>query len=444
MYHFILRIVKISLRIFFKRIHVDGRDLIPREGPLIIVANHPNTFMDPMIVASLVKQQVGFIANAGIFVNRFVSGIFGYFHVIPIFRKKDVKEGETPDNTATFLKCHEYLRGGGTLLVFPEGSSYYELRLREIKTGTARIALSFEQLYGFRGGLRILPVSLDYSDAIQFRSMVSVTVGEPIGLEDYREIYQADPQAAVRQLTETIRKEFASNLPQTSGKEQEEYLIRAHKFYTAYHEPDADLHEDASRSLTLRKELSAALHHTQKNHPAIYNEIGSMLEQYFRELSKYGLTTGFFAEEFQKQPKGLVLANYIFKLIALFHVYFFGLITNYLPYIMPSKVYEISKLDPSYKAPLQLVTGLITFPLFYSINGWLFAKYVSNNAFYICCFTAAVALAGYGAMYYYTEARRFKRVLRYFMIDNLSKRNLMTLKSSISEKIRDAGTRLGI
>ena len=129
--------------------------------------------MDPLLVASLAEQRIGFVANAGLFTNRLLRPFLRYFHAIPIYRKKDVAPGEKRDNAEAFSKCHEYLATGGTFLIFPEGSSLYELNLREIKTGTARIALSYEASKGFAGGLRILPVALDYSDAIQFRSMAA-------------------------------------------------------------------------------------------------------------------------------------------------------------------------------------------------------------------------------------------------------------------------------
>jgi len=137
-YHFLKQLLKIALFFFFKKIVVTGKENIPDKGPLIIVANHPNTLMDPLIIMSITKQQLGFVGNAGIFINKFVNAVFSYFNVIPIYRKKDILPGEKPDNKKTFIKCHEYLGEGKTLLLFPEGSSYYELKLRQIKTGVAR------------------------------------------------------------------------------------------------------------------------------------------------------------------------------------------------------------------------------------------------------------------------------------------------------------------
>ena len=171
---------------------VSGKEYIPEKGPLIIVANHPNTFMDPLLVAAITGQRIGFVANAGIFINKVINKIFTYFHVIPIYRKKDIQLGEKPDNRKAFVKCHEYLDRKGTLLIFPEGTSYYELKLREIKTGTARIALSYEDLKDFNGSLKIIPIALDYSDSIQFRSIVSITICKAIDVQDYKEAFLKD------------------------------------------------------------------------------------------------------------------------------------------------------------------------------------------------------------------------------------------------------------
>ena len=114
--------------------------------------------------------------------------------------------GEKPDNRQAFSKCHEYLDQNGTLLIFPEGTSYYELKLRDIKTGTARIALSFEQWKGFEGNLKIVPIALDYSDSIQFRSVVSVTVCRPISVHAFKLAYEKNEFEAVSELTEACSK----------------------------------------------------------------------------------------------------------------------------------------------------------------------------------------------------------------------------------------------
>ena len=94
-YKFLKQIIKAALFFFFRKIVVTGKEHIPANGPLIIVANHPNTFMDPLLIAAITSQRIGFVANASIFLNKFISRIFNYFHVIPIYRKNDVEPGYT-------------------------------------------------------------------------------------------------------------------------------------------------------------------------------------------------------------------------------------------------------------------------------------------------------------------------------------------------------------
>ena len=320
-YQAVKEIVRISLAIFFKKIVVTGSGDIPDRGPMIIVANHPNTFMDPLIIGSITGQRIGFVANAGIFYNKLLIAIFRYFHVIPIFRKKDVRTGEVPNNKEAFLKCHEYLEQCGTLLIFPEGSSYYELKLREIKTGTARIALSFERLKNFESNLKILPVALDYSDSLQFRSMVSVTVSPPIATGIYKEIYLQDEVAGVKALTEDIRKALSKNIPNTSDKEQEDFLIKAHKFYTTYYDPDADLYENPKRSLEVRNLLSRALLYVHEHNIVLYRDTETKIHAFFSELKAGDVTAGFFTDQFRKKSKMLVCIGYVSELLVLLPFY---------------------------------------------------------------------------------------------------------------------------
>ena len=298
MYRFIMQIIKVALFFFFKRIVVTGKKNLINNGPLIIVGNHPNTFMDPLIIASLMKQQIGFLGNAGLFSNSFFARILSYFHVIPIFRKKDIKPGVAPDNNHSFSKCHEFLNKKGTILIFPEGNSYYELKLREIKTGTARIALSYESLKGYDENLKILPISLDYSDSIQFRSMVSVTIGKPFSIKKYKQLFLKDESTGVLALTETIRHELEKNIPNTANKKQEQFLLKSHKFYTTFNDPKTNLHLNPKQSLASRAQISKALETLREHNLKLYADTEIKVQLFFDLIDDENLTPGFFTDRF--------------------------------------------------------------------------------------------------------------------------------------------------
>lgn len=435
LYALIKALVRTSTAVFFKKIVVVGRANLPERGPAIVVANHPNTLMDPLLVAMLFKQQVGFVANAGIFSNSLLTRFFRHFHVIPIYRKKDVAPGETPDNTQAFAQCHAYLAQGGTFLIFPEGSSHYEINLREIKTGTARIALS----YTGPGEVRIIPVALDYSDAIQFRSMVRVTVGRPIAVSAYAEAYRKSEAEAVDVLTDDIRKALAKKLPWTTGKDQEDLLIKAHTFYTAYAAPEADLHEDPKRSLALRKQLADALHHLKTVRPELYERTSAQLLAFFAALRADRITSGFHTDAYRRKNFALLSLGYMVELILLAPVYLFGLLTNYVPYILPSLVFKASGMEVEYKAPAQMIVGLICFPLFYGLEVWAFHRFIDPRVWTAALFLLALPIAGYTAMWYWTEVLRFARVLRFrFAVPAARKDEMLRERDAILEAMMEA------
>lgn len=434
-YDLIKVLVRISTAIFFKKIVVVGRAYMPERGPAIIVANHPNTLMDPLLVALLADQRIGFVANAGLFSNGFLVAFFRYFHVIPIYRKKDVAPGGKQDNTQAFAQCHAYLQQGGTFLIFPEGSSHYEINLREIKTGTARIALS----YTGPGDVQIIPVALDYSDAIQFRSMVRVTVGKPIMVSAYKEDPQRNENEAVDALTDAIRKALAKKLPWTTGKDQEELLIKAHTFYTAYAAPEADLHENPKRSLLMRKQLADALHHLHRTQPEVYARTSAQILHFFDALRTDRITPGFHTDAYRRKSFALLALGYVAELAVMAPMYLFGLLTNYIPYILPSRVFKASGMEVEYKAPAQMILGLICFPLFYGLELWAFHRFIDPRMWTAALFLIALPIAGYTALWYWTELQRFARVLRFqFVVPKDRKDEMLRERDAILDAMAEA------
>ena len=107
-------------------------------------------------------------------------------------------------NEATFARCRELLRRGEPLALFPEGTTHSHSMMLPLRTGAARIALSAEAEAGWQMGLQIVPVGLWYQNKTLFRSSVLVVIGEPFDLDQQATLYQADPHAAVDDLTERI------------------------------------------------------------------------------------------------------------------------------------------------------------------------------------------------------------------------------------------------
>jgi hypothetical protein len=106
-------------------------------------------------------------------------------------------------NFATFARCHEALRAGINIALFPEGMSHNERYRLPLKTGAARIVLEAEVRHGPLR-IRIVPVGLNYEAKDRFRSRVRVHVGHPIDPAAEVARYGTEPGAAVRALTARI------------------------------------------------------------------------------------------------------------------------------------------------------------------------------------------------------------------------------------------------
>ena len=197
----LLPLLRVVLRIFFRRIEVSGTDSVPRVGPVIFVLNHPNGLIDPAFLLCLAPRRVSFLAKAPLFRMPIIGAICRAFEAIPVHRRQDT--GSDPSkNAETFEAARAVLLRGGTIAVFPEGGSHSDSKLRPLKTGTARIALGAAATLPADLILRIVPVGLYYRAKQTFRSVALLHFGNPFPVERIPLPSGAEPPAEpVRELT---------------------------------------------------------------------------------------------------------------------------------------------------------------------------------------------------------------------------------------------------
>ena len=113
---------------------------VPTTGPVLLVANDPNSLLDPVLVSAAARRPVRFLAKAPLFTDRKVGWIVRASGAIPIYRRVDNPEA-MDGNVDTFRAVHHALAGGAAIGIFPEGLSHSEPGITPLKTGAARIAL---------------------------------------------------------------------------------------------------------------------------------------------------------------------------------------------------------------------------------------------------------------------------------------------------------------
>jgi 1-acyl-sn-glycerol-3-phosphate acyltransferase len=81
-------LMKIITRFFFKKISTRNRKVIPEKGLLIILANHPSAFLDPIVIATLINRDVYLLAKGELFKSKFAQRILPSLCMIPVYRKQ--------------------------------------------------------------------------------------------------------------------------------------------------------------------------------------------------------------------------------------------------------------------------------------------------------------------------------------------------------------------
>lgn len=186
-----------ALRVFY-RLEIAGAR-VPRTGPALVVANHPNSLLDPAAVVAVAGRPVRFLAKAPLFSSPQVGWLIRGAGAIPVNRRQDDPE-LMERNADTFRAAYDALAAGDVIGLFPEGLSHSDPSLAPLRTGAARIALGAAVLTG--RSLPIVPVGLLFGDKPIFRSDALILVGEPLSWDDLAA--RGGSPEAVRELTARI------------------------------------------------------------------------------------------------------------------------------------------------------------------------------------------------------------------------------------------------
>ena len=111
-YGFIKIWVRLSLKIFCKKIVIHNPKQLNVAGPLIIAANHPNSFFDAILIGAFMQKPVHFITRGDVFRKRWARSILEQLNMMPIYRIRDGKE-KLSLNQQTFDRSVEVLKANG-------------------------------------------------------------------------------------------------------------------------------------------------------------------------------------------------------------------------------------------------------------------------------------------------------------------------------------------
>ena len=177
MYVVLRAFVYLALHLYCGRIRVNINSAPALGQPLLLACNHPNSFLDALLVATHLPHRMRFLARGDAFRDPRAASVLGALFMIPIYRMSEGRT-ELKRTGESFIQAQHQLDQGNSLLVFSEGIALNEAGLRPLGKATARIAYR-----AWQGGLdlQVLPVWLEYGNFHRPFMDVSITTGKAFG-----------------------------------------------------------------------------------------------------------------------------------------------------------------------------------------------------------------------------------------------------------------------
>ena len=414
LYTFIYRVALLALKLFFNEVTIQNRENVPQNSPVIFVANHPNFFMDPLIVGSCCPRVLHFFAKSTIFSSRFKNFILHKLNLIPIYRKID-DEANMGKNVDSFIKGYEILEKNGAFLIFPEGISMGRRVLEKLKTGAARIGLEAEARNHFSLNCCIIPVGISYSDLIRFRSDIMVRFGEPIFLKDFQKEYHLNEKQTVKSLTGKIEDALNGLTNYIQNEEVEDIVDGLELIYKMELMTELGMElDDKNDDFLTSKLLTDAVQWYNENDPLLVKEFRKKLNAYLGLLRQLDIKDEFL-DPVRQDARNWGKTRTIIFLILGSPLFVWGLITNYLPYKIPRLLVDLGKKHLSEMASWKLAYGFILFIIYYGISAMIIWEITSEITFTIL-FLLSLIPSGNFALYYSKSLVKYRQHLKFLSV----------------------------
>ncbi|HVO30581.1 MAG TPA: 1-acyl-sn-glycerol-3-phosphate acyltransferase [bacterium] len=345
-------LIRFVLGIWFRSVEIVGAQNSPRAGPLLVVANHENGLLDPMLVAGYLPLAPRFLGKSTLWKIPVLWPFLVAARVLPVQRKQDQGEGaDMSKNAEMFQKVADALNAGAVISLFPEGESHNEPGMLPLKTGAARMCLSGPVETKF------LPVGIAFENKHRFRGRALLVVGEVFDPAPLR-TPGADPRAVSHAITDAVAaalKKVTINLPTW---EDRKLLERAVEISRA---------DDESLEARVRhlKNFAEAWEALRVSHPEEVARLRAQVARYDRELRLLRMSD----EDVRARYRPISVANWTLRFVRLFLLRLpmgvLGAVLHAIPYQIPRAIAKAKAEEADQPASYKLMAGFVIYPVWW-------------------------------------------------------------------------------
>lgn len=173
--------------LFYKNIKVIGTENLPKDKPVLLLPNHPNSFLDAVLVGGFSPRPTYFLARGDAFNSKIANPILKSLNMLPVYRLSEGKENLSK-NTETFDACQDILEKKQMVLLFPEGLSENNWDFRTLKKGPPRISWKAWHSETEAKDLMVVPVGLTYEHYNGGQKNIFIQFGKPFGMDHFKDV----------------------------------------------------------------------------------------------------------------------------------------------------------------------------------------------------------------------------------------------------------------
>jgi len=372
--YFLLRsLAQFVVYVYFRKIYINNKENFELKGPTIIVSNHPNTLIDPVLIASYVKKPIFFLANAGLFKNPIAAKLLRYLYCIEVKRFEDTGN-KSLDNTAAFDQSSQHLAANGNIYIAIEGTSYMERVLRPLKTGFARIGFQAITSHAKGQEIFILPIGLNYEKHDKSGFDLEINVGESIPLSHYLVDYDHHNQATIKDLTTEMRSVLEALVIHTEDLDEEALLLNIDAlFYGKIKQNPSNVFEE-------HRTILQHIKRWKQKRSIAFNTWENMLSQFAALLDKYKISLKILSQVFYNTfpiKEKMILACLGFP------IYVYAWLNHFIAIWVPRWINKKLDFYVGYTSTVKILAAIIFAPIAYILIFILISNHISINVAFI-------------------------------------------------------------
>jgi len=399
--------------LFYKKIEISGLHQLDNNLPVILCANHSNALADAVLLQYTSQRLIHPLARSGLFNNPLLKIILSVWQAVPVYRRQD-SDNAIVDNDLMFSKAYDMLSENEVLMIFPEGQSHSDLSLRQIKTGISRIALGYKKKY--KECPLIVPVGLNFTNTIKFRSNVYINFGDPVEINENMDISNGQD---IKDLTNDIMTAMKSLVLEVDEVEDLVFVQQVERFFSLRHKKSRE--RNLSQKFKSHKLLLSVNKYLHQVVPDKVKSFKLHLRHFNRLCYRLGISDYNLSVRYNSKVVRRFILRSLFMILVIFPIGLLGFINSFVPYLLTKTSVNIFSKGKDQYDTTKILAGTLFFSLFWFIQ----AKFIYDVYGVNLCVLYVVTLIPTSLIALVIEREQVK------IIDNLRVFIILLKKSSL-------------